>query len=96
MLYEFQPSATFTHHDVLLVGNRIFREDVILQPSDGARDSELIMYSTSELPWGFFLTVITLSLSMRDNALDLTTHVGSNAMPLGGASLVRIAQLEES
>ena len=47
MLYEFQPSATFTHHDVLLVGHRIFREDVILQRSDEACDSELTCDSTS-------------------------------------------------
>ena len=47
MLYEFQSSATFTHHDVLLVGNCIFREDVILQRSDEACDSELTCDSTS-------------------------------------------------
>ena len=47
MLYEFQSSATFTHHDVLLVGHRIFREDVILQRSDEACDSELTCDSTS-------------------------------------------------
>ena len=47
MLYEFQSSATFTNHDVLLVGNCIFREDVILQRSDEASDSELTCDSTS-------------------------------------------------
>lgn len=46
----------------------------------------------AELLWLFFLTVIMLTLSMREIALDLTTHVLINAMPLGGASLVRIAQ----
>ena len=47
MLCEFQSSATFTNHDVLLVGNRIFHEDVILPRSEGARDWELIGDSTS-------------------------------------------------
>lgn len=42
MLQYFQSSATFTHHDVLLVGNHIIHEDVILQRSDGTLDSELI------------------------------------------------------
>jgi hypothetical protein len=46
----------------------------------------------AELPWRFFLTVTPFSLSMRENALDLTTHIFVDAMPLGGASLVRIAQ----
>ena len=47
MLYEFQSSATFTHHDVLLVGHRIFHEDVILQRSDEACDPEHTCDSTS-------------------------------------------------
>jgi len=46
----------------------------------------------AELPRRFLLTVTPFSLIMRENALDRTTHIFVDAMPLGGASLVRIAQ----
>ena len=46
-----------------------------------------------EGPWQSFLTVTQFPLSTYENGVDLTTRSFFKAMPLSGASLIRIAQL---